>query len=553
MNAADMIEADVCVVGAGPTGLTLAMELATRGHRVTILESRRGDEFSNPKASHISARSMEIFRRLGMADDVRQQGLPDDFPNDGVYATRYNGFEITRFAMPSRNQRFNDNGYVDGNLPSRERAARVSQMFLAPVMAEHVRRYPGIQVLEGTRFDALDEDESGVTVHARALSSGEPFSVRCRYLVGADGPASSVRKALGVRLEGVDNLVQCRSIMFRAPTLLHLSAYPTAWMHWFFVRGNWSSLIAIDGRELWLIHHFVPPGVNPESVDIDRATRDVLGVGDDFHYEVVSQEDWTGRRLIADRFQRGRCFMVGDAIHQWVPYGGYGMNAGIADADNLGWKLDAVLKGWAPAALLDTYELERRPVDLRMSEIIAELSRSLNDDVDPALLEEDSAAGEAARHAFGQRVFADNIHSMVPTGFNFGYCYRDSAIIASDGEEPPPLTMGQYTPTTVPGCRLPHFWLADGSSLYYALPDGYTLLRLQPTLDVAALTDAAQKSAVPLQILDVNPGRDFDPNVYRHPLVLVRPDQHVAWRGDEIPANCGALIDTIRGAIPQLH
>ncbi|MFA5630148.1 MAG: FAD-dependent oxidoreductase [Porticoccaceae bacterium] len=548
-----MIETDVCIVGAGPTGLTLALELATRGHRVTILESRRGDQFSNPKASHISARSMEIFRRLGMADDVRKQGLPDDFPNDGVYATRYNGFEIARFAMPSRRQRFDDEGYVDDNLPSRERAARVSQMFLAPVMADHARRFPGIQVLEGTCFESLDEDETGVTVSAVATERNEALRVRCRYLVGADGPASSVRKALGVRLEGMDNLVQCRSIMFRAPQLLHLSAYPTAWMHWFFVRGNWSSLIAIDGRELWLIHHFVPPGVNPESVNVDEATREVLGVGDDFSYDVVSREDWTGRRLIAEHFQRGRCFMVGDAIHQWVPYGGYGMNAGIADADNLGWKLDAVLKGWAPPELLDTYELERRPVDVCMSEIIAELSRTLNDDVDPALLEQDSAEGVAARRAFGEKIFADNIHSMVPTGFNFGYCYENSAIVAADGEQAPPLTMGQYTATTVPGCRLPHFWLADGRSLYDALPDGYTLLRFGGDIDVAPLEGAARAKGVPMSVLDVVPGRDFDTAVYRQRLILVRPDQHIAWRGDRIPANCDALIERIRGATSRLH
>lgn len=545
-----MLETDVCVIGAGPTGLTLALELAARGHGVTVIESRRGDQFSNPKASHISARSMEIFRRLGIAKTVRQQGLPDDYPNDGVYATRFNGLEIVRFPMPSRRERFNDAGFVDGNLPSPERAARVSQMFLAPVMVEHVRKHPGIRIVEGTRFESLQEDTEGVTATAADLASGEELTVRSRYLVGADGPGSSVRKALGIGLNGADNIVQCRSIMFRAPDLINRSAYPTAWMHWFFIKGNWSSLIAIDGRELWLIHHFVPPGMKAGDIDVDAATREILGVGDDFSYEIVSGEDWTGRQLIAEKFQQGRCFMVGDAIHQWVPYGGYGMNAGIADADNLGWKLDAVLRGWGGDGLLDSYETERKPVDERMSRIVAEFARSLDENVDSDLLEQDTPEGAKARKAFGERIYADNIRSMVPTGFNFGYCYSDSPIVIEDGEEPPPFSMGEYTPTTVPGCRLPHFWLEDGGSLYDALPGGFTLLCFEEG-DFSPLTAAAGARGVPLSVLRVNPGRDFDPEVYRQRLILVRPDQHIAWRGDQLPADCVGLIDTLRGASNQ--
>jgi 2-polyprenyl-6-methoxyphenol hydroxylase-like FAD-dependent oxidoreductase len=542
-----VIETDVCVVGAGPTGLTLAMELATRGHQVTVLESRRGDQFSNPKASHISARSMEIFRRLGIADDVRQQGLPDDYPNDGVYATRYNGIEIVRFRMPSRRNRFDDADYVDGNLPSRERAARVSQMFLAPVMVGHARRFRGIRILEGTPFESLQEDKHGVTVIAKSLDSGEPLRVRCRYLVGADGPASPVRKSLGIVLNGVDNVVQCRSIMFRNVNLVHLSAYPTAWMHWFFIRGNWSSLIAIDGRELWLIHHFVPPGMQPEDIDVDAATREALGVGKDFAYTVVSQEDWTGRMLVAEKFRRGRCFLVGDAIHQWTPYGGYGMNAGIADADNLGWKLSAVLHGWAPPSLLDTYEHERKPVDERMAQIVSEFARSLKEEADSNLLEQRTDEGAAARRAFGAKVYQDNIRSMVPTGFNFGYCYARSPIVVHDGDAPPVFTMGDYTPTTVPGCRAPHFWLKDGRSLYDALPDGFTLLRFDRSIDVRALHHAADARGVPLAVLDVETGDAFDGDVYRQALILVRPDQHIAWRGNGEPADCGALMDQVCG------
>ena len=540
-------ETDVCIVGAGPVGLTAAMALASRGVRVTIIEMRTEAEISSPKSNHVSARSMEIYRRLGVSETIRAQGLPDDFPNDGVYATRFTGFEFTRFRMPSRRDRFNDAGYDDGELPSPERAARVSQMYLAPILLEHASNYPDIQILNGTSFKSLEEDQAGVTVHAESRSTGETIVIRCQYLIGADGGRSDVRRALSINLHGEDNLVRARSRMFRAPGLLELCGYPPAWMNWFYVDGKWSSAIAIDGRELWLMHNFIPPTMAFEDFDIDKSMREALGVGPEFKYEIVRDEDWVGRRLVADRFQVGRSFICGDAAHLWVPYGGYGMNAGIADADNLAWMISAVLKGWAPPALLEAHERERRPITERVSRFAAEVVDVLEYS-ESAVIEEDSPEGARVRKKFGERIRAFNLRSMVPTGLNFGYYYDESPLIVYDGATPPPFTMGDYTPTTIPGCRLPHFWLRDGRSLYDVLPDGYTLLRFDPGLDISELTEAARRRSVPLTILDVEPGKDFDPDVYRERLILARPDQHIAWRGDCLPADCGALVDRIRGA-----
>jgi len=541
-----MIETQICIVGAGPVGLTLAMELASRGISVAILEQRVEQEISSPKSNHVSVRSMEIYRRLGVADKIRAQGLPDDFTNDVVYATSFDGFELTRFRMPCRRDRFNDDGYADGNLPSAERAARLSQMYLAPVLLEHVQSYPNVTILNGVTFVSQAQHAESVTVQAQSRA-GEPMTINCKYLIGADGARSAVRRALGIELLGEDNLIRARSRLFRAPGLLEKCGYPTAWMNWFFVKGQWSSMMAIDGRELWLMHNFIPPNVKLEDFDVDAGMREALGLSDDFTYETIRDEDWVGRRLVAERMRSGRCFIAGDAAHLWVPYGGYGMNAGIADAGNLAWMLDAVLKGWAPADLLNAHEAERKPVTEQVSRFAASFVGVLKDNESDMLLT-DSLEGERMRREFGKKLYAANLESMVPTGLNFGYAYGESPIIAHDGATPPEFTMGSYTPSTIPGCRLPHFWLADGTSLYDALGAGYTLLRFDPAVPVERLLLAAQRRSVPFALLDVQPGREFETNVYAHSLVLVRPDQHIAWRGDAVPADCDALIDLIRGA-----
>lgn len=306
-------------------------------------------------------------------------------------------------------------------------------------------------------------------------------------------------------------------------------------------------MIASDGHELWLMHNFIPPTMAFEDFDIDRGMREALGVDADFEYETLHDEDWVGRRLVAEHFRSGRCFICGDAAHLWVPYGGYGMNAGIADASNLAWMLDAVLKNWAPETLLDAHERERKPITEKVSRFAAEFAGALHDS-EITVLEEDSAEGARVRELFGQRIRAANIRSMVPTGLNFGYCYDESPIIAHDAATPPPFTMGEYTPTTIPGCRLPHFWLRDGRPLYDALADGYTLLRFDRDIDASRLEAAAERHRVPLSVLDIESGKDFDAAVYRHALILARPDQHVAWRGQQLPADCAELVDRIRGA-----
>jgi hypothetical protein len=309
------------------------------------------------------------------------------------------------------------------------------------------------------------------------------------------------------------------------------------------------NVFAIDGRETWLVHNYLRDEEEDfDAVDRDWAIRAILGVGPEFPYEIISEEDWYGRRLVAERFRDRRVFLCGDAAHIWVPFGGYGMNAGIADAANLAWLLAAHFTGWGTAAILDAYERERLPITEQVSYFAMNHAREMAKQRRgvPPEIEAESPAGAAARAAVGKAAYDLNVQQYCAAGLNFGYYYDQSPLIVYDGAPHPPYTMGDFTPSTVPGCRVPHVWLEDGRSLYDALGAGYTLLRFEREIAVEGLLDAAAERGVPLQLLDVV--SDEAATVYETRLVLSRPDQHVAWRGNVLPDDPYALIDHIRGA-----
>jgi hypothetical protein len=307
-------------------------------------------------------------------------------------------------------------------------------------------------------------------------------------------------------------------------------------------------LFAIDGRERWLIHNWRPPGEDLATLDRDRCIRQILGVKSSFEFEILGQEDWTGRRMIADRFRDRHVFLCGDAAHIWVPFAGYGMNAGMADAMNLSWKLAGVIKGWAEPAILETYEVERQPVTEQVSRYAMNTSfaRQALGSTLPDNLEEHGPEGDAARARIGRDAYELNVGQFCCGGLNFGYFYKNSPIIAYDGEEAPAYTLYDFTQSTVPGCRTPHLWLRDGRSLYDASGSEFTVLRFDPAVEASGLVAAAAKRGVPIVVLDVD--AEETASLYPSKLVLSRPDQHVAWRGDELPEDSIGLIDRVRGA-----
>ena len=543
------LDADVLVVGAGPVGLTLAMDLASRGVRVAVAELRRRGEAPSVKCNHVAARTMETFRRLGVAQKLRDSGLPPDYPNDVAYRTSFVGEELTRIPIPCRRDRFTDKSGPDGWWPTPEPPHRINQIFLEPVLFAHAEAMPDVRMMNRTSIEGFAQDESGVTATARDLESGEARPVRARYLVGCDGGRSDVRRAIGATLSGDAVVQRVQSTYIRAPGLIGMLKVPPAWGTFSLNPRRSGNVYAIDGRETWLVHNYLREDeAGFDSVDRDWAIRAILGVGPEFSYEVLTREDWFGRRLVADRFRDRRVFICGDAAHIWVPYAGYGMNAGIADAMNLSWTLAAHLNGWAGDAILDVYETERLPITEQVSHFAMNHAHAMarQRGAVPQDIERPGPEGDRTRAAVGRSAYDLNVQQYCCAGLNFGYYYTGSPIVAYDAESPPPYTMSTFTPSTVPGCRTPHLWLQDGRSLYDAMGPDYTLLRFDPAVDVTALVAAAAGRNVPLDVLDVAPTEGMD--VFGEKLVLSRPDRHVAWRGNALPVDAFALVDRIRGA-----
>lgn len=543
--------ASVAIVGGGPVGLTLALDLAWRGIDVVVLEQRFAGELPSVKCNHISSRSMEMFRRLGVARELRAVGLPDDYPNDVVFRTRATGFELTRIPIPCRRDRFRRGGGPDTEWSTPEPAHRANQIYFEPVLCRRAAETHGITLLSRTHAQELRQLSDRVVVTARELDTGRTRVIECRYLVGCDGGKSAIRRQIGTKLTGDELIQRVQSSYIRAPQLSGLITPPAAWMSYLYNPQRAGNLVAIDGKETWLVHNYLLDEEQDfESVDRDRCIRALLGVDSDFRYEVLRKEDWIGRRLIAEKFRAERVFLCGDAAHIWVPYAGYGMNAGIADATNLSWLLAAHLKGWAPSRILDAYERERLPITAQVSHFaMRHAAGAIRERTHlPRELEEHSPAGAAARAQVGSAAYRLHVQQFACAGLNFGYFYESSPLIAYDGEPPPAYTMFDYVPSTVPGCRTPHLWLTEERSLYDALGPDYSLLRFDPRLEVTPLLEAAEHRGVPLALVDIPAQGGAE--AYRHALLISRPDQHVAWRGDRVPGDPRALIDRLRGCAP---
>ncbi len=537
----------VLIAGAGPVGLTLALDLAGRGIAVTIVEPRAPGEPPSVKCNHVGARTMEIFRRLGIVRAIRDAGLPADYPNDIAFRTTTTGMELSRIPIPCRAERYSATGGPDTWWPTPEPPHRINQIFLEPILFDHANRHPLIRIVNRTRLADFTQDDAGVTGSVEDLDTGERTSISARYLIGCDGAHSTVRRKIGATLLGDAVLEHRQSSYIRAPKLIEATPTKLAWANTSLNPRRSANMFAIDGRETWLVHNYLRPHETFESVDRLQSIRWILGVGENFPIEIITKEDWTARRMIADKFRDRRVFLCGDASHIWVPNAGYGMNAGIADAMNLSWMMAAVLNGWAVPAILDAYEAERQPITEQVSHYAMDTSVNLAKQrgAIPDNLEEPGPEGEESRRRVGQHAYDINVGQFCCGGLNFGYFYDRSPLIAYDGEAAPGYDIYNFEQSTVPGCRTPHIWLDEGVSLYDRLGADFTLLRFDRSVEVDGLVSAAAARGVPLTVLDCAPDR----SVYAQKLVLSRPDQHVAWRGNVLPAEPLALIDRVRGAL----
>jgi 2-polyprenyl-6-methoxyphenol hydroxylase-like FAD-dependent oxidoreductase len=508
----------VLIVGAGPTGLTLALDLASRGLPSHIIESTT-QRAVNPRCNTTSARSMEIFRRLGLADDIRRVGLPDDYPTSIRYRTTMQGPEIYSIDLPTSAEVLA--GLNRESWPGPEPQHRVSQIYLEPILEERANQTPGVSIERACRLVELEQHDEYVT--ATVESEGKLRVITCDYVVGCDGAWSTVRGQLGIEYHGVEAIQKFVSTFVRSTQLGELAARAKAWTYWTYGRQQ-ASIIAINGTDLWLNHVAFPPDHDTDGEDPEQLLQEA--VGGPLEHEVLGVVRWTGRQLVADRYQDRRVFLAGDAAHVWIPVGGFGMNAGIQDAASLAWMLAAVHHGWAPDSLLEAYQLERQPVGEQFAQAVGAKARASLADVSSDI-HEAGAVGAKARAQLAQRLARTEPDRYSPVGFSFGYHYASSPLVLG-GEDHEPITMAQFGQHARPGFRVPHAWMASGESVLDLLGPGFTLMRTDHNLPTQPWVDVAAELGVPLVVIDVPPEW---PDRYPTPLILVRPDQHVAWMG----------------------
>lgn len=536
MGAAAQELTSVVIVGAGPIGLALAADLGSRGIDAVVLERHQTAETPDPKIMYISVRTMELCRRLGVAEAVRNWGFPRDHPHDTVFVTSMAGYELSRIPVPA----------LDATPPSPvspEGTVHCPQNWFDPVLRRRAEEFDSISFRYGVELVDLRPDDDGVTAHVRDRESGATSQIRARYLVGCDGYRSTVRELLGVPMTGQDQLDFSVNILFRSAQLRRAHRFGDA-LRYVLIGpgGTWATLWAVDGRELWRLTVYGTDQAYIESLDPDAA---VVRLGyPDLRYEILAVTRWTRRAMVAERMQRGPVFLAGDSAHAMPPNGGLGMNTGFADAINLGWKLAAVLDGWADRALLDSYEVERLPVVRRtVAEGLRNYAR-LTSDTAFAGLDAPTAEGAQLREQLGRRLHEQNLRAWRPMGIHLGYVYDTSPVVAHD--HVCPTEIEPYVPSTAPGARAPHAWLDDGRSTLDLFGRCYTLLRIgaQPP-DATALVTAAAARSMPLDVHHL--AGPAVAELYEKSLVLVRPDGHVAWRSNEEPRQAAAILDLVTG------
>lgn len=548
------IHVPVLIAGGGPVGLVLALELGRRGVGCMVLNDQPMTA-QHPKANAISARSMEHFRRLGLAEKIRASGLDDDHPTDVAYFTRLTGRELGRLHMPSRAEALRQARDGDGPWAGPEPPHRCSQIFLEQCLKSRAEEFPEIDLRFGWRLESFADSDGGVTAEAVEVASGRRLTVTADYLAGCDGGAGLVRKQLAIEYEGESGVIRpfmggsMFAAYFRATPDPSWLSVGRSWQYWVINPECRALLIHVDSKDLFLIHTVLPEGVEPG----DDAARMVAhqAAGTEFPMQVISSVSWTaGYSLVAQRYREGRIFIAGDAAHLFTPTGGLGMNTGVDDAVNLGWKLAAVCRGWGGPALLDSYEAERRPIGLRNVNFARGFATSVGTVPVTEDVERDSEAGRSERAALRTRLEDHAFREFIIPGIQFGQYYKDSPVISFDGAvaptAPPPDQPNSYAPSITPGARAPHLWLPGGDALFDRFGTGLTLVRTGGGgTEISRIVEAAARRRMPMETVDLP---DAETGGLYTGLVLVRPDGHIAWRGDSPPADCEAFMDKISGA-----
>lgn len=523
---------EVLVVGAGPAGLSMALELGQSGRQCLVVEAHSREGMA-PRAKTTNVRSRELMRRWGIADKLAQLApFGIDHPSNVIFTTSMKGPELARFhnafyCAPGRDERY------------AEHAQWIPQYKVEQVLREAALACPSVSLRMPVRLLDFEQDAEFVTATLQDVESGRQWQVRAKYLVGADGARSTVREQLDIAMDGTSPLGQHRNFIVHAPGLAQRHALGPGVMYWL-VNDQFPAVTApLDVGDLWTF------GCPRAVVTEDPVAMIQSALGLDQELTILAQDDWTAHQLIAREYQRGRVFLVGDACHLHPPFGGHGMNMGIGDAVDLGWKMAAMLAGWGGPSLLESYAIERGQVHRRVVDESVANHKHLSSSFYAPGLDGTGPEADDLRAATRERILQAKRPEFDSLGLVIGYHYEQSPVLLREpGDQPQRMPTAQYEPSARPGCRSPHAWLEDGSSLFdHYHRHGLTLLVLRPE----GLAPAVP-STIPLQVLCLPQaglralfGADY---------VLVRPDHHIAWRGQDL-GQLEQALRTAAGHVPQ--
>ena len=534
----------VLIIGAGPAGQGMAIELGQRGIECVVIEKNTRIGVA-PRAKTTNVRTREHFRRWGIADKLREASpFGVDYPSNISFVTRLSGHSLALFnnalyCAPGRNPLYS------------EHAQWVPQYTVERVMREHLQTLPSVAVELNCELLKFDQDCDSVVATVRNVETGVELEIEAQFLAGCDGGRSRVRDAIGARMEGTFGMSRNYNIVFRAPGLAQAHKHGKAIMFWQ-INGDVPSIIGpMDSDDRWF---FMPTRLAPDVQVTKENSADLIrrATGIDLPFEVLSIDEWVAHSVIADRYRQGRVFLAGDACHLHPPYGGFGMNMGVSDAVDLGWKLAATLQGWGGKTLLDSYELERRPVHVHVLQESSSNHARVGINLFEAGLEEDTATGKTTRERVGKRINAEKLSEFYTLGTILGDSYTNSPVVQRTPGVAPPRDFLNYVPDSTPGSRAPHAWLHDGTSLFDHFGNGFTLLALPSAPEVAlhkASADA-HRLGIPFKVL-----RCDNPAVarlYQCALTLIRPDQHIAWANNTWPDRDEFdVLEMVTGQDPQ--
>ncbi len=536
------ITTEVLIIGGGPVGMSMAAELRYQGIDCILIEKTDG-VVRDPKVSTVGYRSMEFCRRWGISQQIRNAGWDKNHTLDVAWVTSVGEHEIFRIHLPSYAERTQPD-YA----PETEQVC--PQHWFAPEFLNFLELYPQGCVKLLSQLENFHQSENGIVANIKNVETGNTEIIEAKYLVAADGARAQIRKQCGVEAIEYHATQTFQSVVFQAPKLASQLGDRNAMVFFLVNPTIQEPLRAVDGKGQYRL--ILKPQENGEIYDAYTAIKAAISI--DTPVEIISNLPWRLSHKVAEKFRYGNIFFIGDCAHTLSPSGGFGMNTGIGDAVDLGWKIAATIKGWGGENLLDSYETERRPIAVQNLEAAnANLQRTQKRGIPPEIVS-NSPKGEAIRKQMAEGMERSGVKKEFDApGVHLGLRYESPIVIPDNLNSNLTLedNKSEWSQNSYPGCRAPHAWLKPGLSTLDLFGRGFTLMCFNSNSisELEPLTTICEEKQIPLTIHHINNLEIAQ--LYERTFVLVRPDGHVAWRGDEIPQDVENMIDKVRGAVSK--